>query len=50
MLTAQDVKAITAALDQIKQIVEGAQARQEQAAATAATTGYPTARPLTRQR
>jgi hypothetical protein len=50
MLTPDDVKAILRALDQIKQIVEGAEARAEQAAETLGSTGYPAARPLTRQR
>lgn len=49
MLSADDVKAILKALDQVKQIVEGAAARQAQADKTAATTGYPVGR-LTRQR
>jgi hypothetical protein len=48
MLTPDDVKLIKAALDRIKQIVEGAVARQEQAEKTDATTGYPVGR-LTRR-
>jgi hypothetical protein len=48
MLSPDDVKAILKALDQVKQIVEGAAARQAQAEQTAATTGYPAGR-LTRR-
>ena len=49
MLSADDIRAITACLDQIRKIIEGAQARALAEQQTAATTGYPPSR-LTRQR
>jgi predicted DNA-binding transcriptional regulator YafY len=49
MLTPEELKAIMRALDQVKQIVEGAQARADQAAETLGSTGYPAQR-LTRQK
>jgi hypothetical protein len=49
MLSADELKAIMRALDQVKQIIEGAQARAAQAAETLGSTGYPAGR-LTRQK
>jgi hypothetical protein len=49
MLSPDEVKAINAALDQIKRIVEGAVARDQAQAAATATTGYPTPRLTRRQ-
>jgi len=48
MVTTPEAKAIFAALDAIKQILEGVVAREAQEAKTAQTTGYPGSR-LTRR-
>jgi hypothetical protein len=49
MVSTAEAKAIYAALDAIRQILEGVVAREAQEAKTAQTTGYPAGR-LTRQR
>ena len=49
MLSADELKAINAALEQIKRIVEGAVARDQAQAASAAATGYPAPRLTRRQ-
>lgn len=49
MLSADEVKAINAALDQIKRIVEGAVARDQAQAASTVATGYPSPRLTRRQ-